>query len=67
MENSGTIEIIDTSLVSTLVEDAINIDAISVNNDKGKIISVRDLTVNIVFPAKDEVISTTYRQKKSLI
>lgn len=48
MENSGTIEIIDTSLVSTLVEDAINIDAISVNNDNGKIISVRDLTVDIV-------------------
>lgn len=48
MENSGTIEIIDTSLVSTLVEDAINIDAISVNNDNGKIILVRDLTVDIV-------------------
>lgn len=48
MENSGTIEIIDTSLVATLVEDAINIDAISVNNDNGKIISVRDLTVDIV-------------------
>lgn len=45
---SGTIEIIDTSLVSTLVEDAINIDAINVNNNNGKIISVRDLTVDIV-------------------
>ncbi|SPP31785.1 hypothetical protein ARAF_1443 [Arsenophonus endosymbiont of Aleurodicus floccissimus] len=45
VENSGTIEIIDTSLVLTLVEDAINIDAI---NDNSKIISVRDLTVDIV-------------------
>lgn len=37
MKNSGTIEIIETERVSISLENTINIDAIKVNNDNGKI------------------------------